>query len=65
MAVKVNPYYKPDEDEVMMFFRDQEKNGMVSDYCGYGALLKMEYPTLTDKEIIKFLIAWKNKNKKN
>ena len=59
MALKTNINYKPDQDEAIRFFKDQEKCGMASDYCGYGALLRMEYPALTDSEIIKFLRAWK------
>ena len=64
MALKANINYKPDEEEVLRFFENQEKCGMVGDYRGYGILLHMEYPILTDSEIIKFLRAWR-KEKSN
>lgn len=61
-AVKVNPNYKPDKDEVFMFLDDLKKSAYTN-LRGMLTFLIMEYPALPRKEAKKLFLDWIEKRK--
>ena len=57
MGLKAKPDYIPNEDDVFMFLNDATKQGYTNAE-GLPIFLKMEYPTLKNSDIKRYMLSW-------